>query len=78
VTRSSSNTPVVPRAGLEEATGLLDRGFTRIAGTFDAGESWPHAIARLARSAAAVDPTIGTFASDISELAEALLTRRTA
>jgi hypothetical protein len=63
----------VARGQFEVATGLLQRGFTRIGCTFDADESWPDAIARLARSAAVVNPSVVTFAGEISELVGALL-----
>ena len=63
----------IVRGQLEDATGLLERGFTRVGGTFESRESWLDAVTRLAWSAAAVDPTVGAFAKEISELAEGLL-----
>jgi hypothetical protein len=63
----------VLRGQLDVAAGLLERGFTRIDGTLDAGESWSEAITRLARSAAIVDPSVVGFATEITELAQALL-----
>lgn len=58
----------VRRGRPDDARGLLDRGFARIAEPVGATGDWPADIARLARAAAVRDPRLAGLAEEIIAL----------
>ena len=75
VANAAATIKAFSRGRRAEARGLLERGFDRIGETFDPAQSWTEAVVRLARSSAALDPSVVTFGQDVADVAVVLLSR---